>query len=399
MTTNPTINRQQQFELIDRDWGAVLDQAAANDHSELRIICPFIKRNPIDRLLRSGRPSVIQVLTRFNLDGFCLGVSDLSALRLVLECGGQIKGVRNLHAKLYLFGRSRAVLTSANLTGAALQRNHEFGFSAAETQAVQNCRNYFDRLWPKAGEILTEARLKNWEPRVEKWQTQGGGIVTREKLPDEGTDLGFDPPTSDVSPVADFSSQAFVKFFGKDERATPATKIFEEVDRSGSHWACSYPKNKRPRQVQDGDVMFIGRLARNPRDILIYGRAIAKHYREGLDDATVSDKQRRDWKGDWPHYIRVHHPEFIAGTLANAISLYRLMADLGSDSFASTRENAAAGVGNQDPRKAIREQPHVRLSAFGYAWLKREFENALALHGHISEVELAKLDWPPAHST
>jgi nucleotidyltransferase/DNA polymerase involved in DNA repair len=35
---------RQPFELTDRDWGAVLNQAAAADHSELHIICPFIKR-------------------------------------------------------------------------------------------------------------------------------------------------------------------------------------------------------------------------------------------------------------------------------------------------------------------------------------------------------------------
>ena len=37
------------FELIDRNWDAVLDQAVAADHSELRIICPFIKRTTAEQ--------------------------------------------------------------------------------------------------------------------------------------------------------------------------------------------------------------------------------------------------------------------------------------------------------------------------------------------------------------
>jgi hypothetical protein len=118
---------QQPFELIDRNWGTVIDQAVAADHTELRIICPFIKCGTAERLLRAGRPRTILVLTRFNLGDFCDGVSDLSALRLLLESGAQVKGIRNLHAKLYLFGQTRAIVTSANLTDAAMRRNHEFG--------------------------------------------------------------------------------------------------------------------------------------------------------------------------------------------------------------------------------------------------------------------------------
>ena len=34
----------------------------------------------------------------------------------------RVRGVRNLHAKLYIFGESRAIITSCNLTEAALTR-------------------------------------------------------------------------------------------------------------------------------------------------------------------------------------------------------------------------------------------------------------------------------------
>src|SRR5207249_9444952 len=41
-------------------------------------------------------------------------------------------------------------------------------------------------------------------------------------------------------------------------RASLDMAVLVEVERSGCHWACTYPKNKRPRQVEDGAVMFMG---------------------------------------------------------------------------------------------------------------------------------------------
>lgn len=72
------------------------------------------------------RPNEIQVITRFNLNDFAEGVSDIAALQRVLGVGGRVRGVKNLHSKLYLSGNTRAIVTSANLTAAALDRNAEF---------------------------------------------------------------------------------------------------------------------------------------------------------------------------------------------------------------------------------------------------------------------------------
>jgi len=38
--------------------------------------------------------------------------------------------------KLYVFGDSKVIVTSANLTEVALRRNHEFGFVAEEAMIV-----------------------------------------------------------------------------------------------------------------------------------------------------------------------------------------------------------------------------------------------------------------------
>ena len=108
--------------------------------------------------------------------------------------------------------------------------------------------------------------------------------------------------------------------------------------------------------------MFISRLVKGP-DIRIFGRAVALKHQEGRDDATQADIQLRPWKFRWPRYIRIHNAEFVAGTMANGVSLAELMDTLGSASFATTQRNAARREGNTNPRRSFMEQPAVRLSS------------------------------------
>lgn len=386
---------QPTFQLIDTGWDEVIREAATADRTELRVVCPFIKVRAAKRLLAGKRPERIQVITRFHLGDMCDGVSDTEALRLLLENGAKIRGVRNLHAKLYLFGDQRAIVTSANLTEAALLRNHEFGFVSNESGIITRCREYFDTLWKKAGPDLDLARLEGWEKRIEGVRVAGSRPSTASGLSDEGTDAGGMQPDMVVTPRVAEAPQSFVKFFGdSNSRASLDMPVLEDVERSGSHWACTYSKAKRPRQVEDGAVMFMGRLVENPNNTIIYGRAIGLRHVEGRDEASADEIKRRTWKETWPIYVRVHHAEFIAGTLANGIRLSDLMDELKSDSFLPTQKNARKGGGNTDPRSAYRQQAAVQLTNEAFAWLNQRLELAFAKHGKLTPAELETLDWP-----
>ncbi|MCE2916960.1 MAG: hypothetical protein LW768_15625 [Rubrivivax sp.] len=90
--------------LVDAGWGAELIQALQADTSALRLISPFIKLGALERLL-AFNPRSTQVITRYNLDDFASGVSDIAALRRVLKAGGRVRGIRGLHAKVYPISR------------------------------------------------------------------------------------------------------------------------------------------------------------------------------------------------------------------------------------------------------------------------------------------------------
>ncbi|MDE2717681.1 MAG: phospholipase D family protein [Chloroflexota bacterium] len=360
---------------------------------ELRIVSPFIKVGALTGIPFDGSGG-IRVITRFDLSDFAEGASDIGAVRKLLDCGASVRGIRNLHAKLYLFGGVRAIVTSANLTVSGLRRNREFGLVTEDGAAIGKCLAYFDELWRLGGSDLEREQLDDWDHRVTTYRASGGRLAHRPCLPDMGKALVDSGSVSGRIPqiFAD-AAQAFVKFTGSDyDRCSLSSTTYEWVKTSGCHWGVNY--SKRPRNVEDGDVMFISRLTKEP-GIRVFGRAIAvRHRDDGRDDVTKQDIERRERKERWPYYVRVHDAEFIDGTMSNGVSLRELTAELGADSFASTQRNATRGEGNTDPGRALRQQPQVRLSAQGFAWLNERLQQALDKHGAISHAKLANLDWP-----
>lgn len=114
----------------------------------------------------------------------------------------------------------------------------------------------------------------------------------------------------------------------------------------------------------------------------------------GRDDATPDGITLRSWEATWSRYIRVHHAEFVASSMANGVSLNELMDALGANSFAPTQRNALRGEGNFDPRNAYRQQAAVELSGEGLSWLRDRLQAEFEAHGTMPQGTLDNLDWP-----
>jgi hypothetical protein len=293
---------------------------------------------------------------------------------------------------VYQFGRRRAIVTSANLTQAALRSNHEFGFVSDDPEVLARCERYFDELWAKAGTDLTADRISTWREKVARCQqvrTRGG----YEGLGDEGADVGFGDEGTTEYPVEAPTEPSFVKFFGTaGDRAERARAVRAVVERTGCHWACTYPESKPPRRVVDGSIMFMAYLVRDPDDVVIFGRARGRRHRDVLDVATADEIRGRSFKKRYPLYVRVYDAEFVAGTLSNGVSLGRMMQALGTDSFASTKRRAEAGEVGIDPRFSIRQQAQMELTSESYRWIAARLDAAIGQHGKLS---LGGLDDPP----
>lgn len=369
------------FRLVDSGWAGEIDRQMAGHPNMLRIVCPFIKLSVAKRFLEHWTPKTIEVLTRFDLNAFNAGVCDLSALSTFLDAGATIRGIKGLHSKMYLFGDSSAIVTSANLTEAALFQNKEFGFVASDPSIVSHCTTYFQSLWAQTKYDLDHGQIGVWAVELDRMRQTAPAKVPL--LPDYGEVVGHSSPFA-IGTTANMPFQSFVKFFGRaDNRASLSLQIKDEVARSGSHWACSYPTGRRPKQVRDGAVMFMARMVQDRGDSRIYGRAIGTRYRGSVDDATTGDIAARNWKSAWSHYIRVHNPVFIDGPLSAGVSMVEMMEELGAEAFAPTFRNELSGSGNTNPRRSIMRKPAMELTPRAYDWISTRLDAALMKNGPV----------------
>ncbi|MCK2057084.1 phospholipase D family protein [Methylobacterium sp. 37f] len=380
--------------LVSENWFGELKSLRERHTSKMHIVCPFIKDTPIYELLKISRRN-IRVITRFNLVDFAQGVSDISALRRLLVAGAQIQGIKNLHSKMYIFGSESAAVTSANLTLSGLNKNHEVGVIAENESLVQDCNGYFDRIWRKNGQGLQLHQLDKWEEIISKFQLCGGSFSDIDKLEDFGEDQGIPESNAVANRTNSTATISFVKFLGANNYRSPLTSnVLDEIGESACHWALAYPKGKRPRAVHENSTMFIGKLTKNPHDIYVFGIAIGKQHEQGRDDASELDIAQHNWKETWPHYIRVHQAEFVAGTIGNGVSLNQLMDKFESSSFEPTKQNAIKGSGNMNPRKSYRRMAAVRLSEESAEWLHAQLQNAFSIHGKVATQNLDSIGWP-----
>lgn len=135
---------------------AKLIEIFSNCSQTIRVICPFIRVSEVRRLREANAfesTADIRVLTLWNADHFLRGISELNALAELLKLCSRIRVLRNeIHAKLYIAGSEKAVLTSANLTHGGLVGNLECGI-LLEGHIVQEAILGFDLEWRRAIEI------------------------------------------------------------------------------------------------------------------------------------------------------------------------------------------------------------------------------------------------------
>ncbi|MFC1822987.1 phospholipase D family protein [Thermodesulfobacteriota bacterium] len=383
-----------EYKFIDNDWIKLFQSISRRTATEYKFITPFIQLRTIKEILKN-RTIKFKLITRYNLQDFYDGVSSLDALKFILNYGGQIKGIKNLHSKLYIFDSKESVLASANLTQAALLRNFEFGMHTTNIDATYSMEAYFDYLWNKIPSILELEQIEKWQKDIDSSLQKGKDSYRKNKLKDHGFVIGRELSDQDSNIILKSygSSQYFIKFFGVgNNRADNNKRIIDEVKRSGCHWACSYPTNKKPRSVKDGAIMFMGHLVSNPNDIMIHGYAIGNKYKDIRDDASDRDLKIRPWKKEWSRYIRVHDAKFIDGVLKDGVSMNSLMNKFDYRSFVSTLRHKIEGKGNINPRKAYSQQASVQLTPKSAKWLMEELEYRLKYIGRISNSRLSKID-------
>lgn len=341
-----------------------------SETKSLKIVSPVVSEQIIVQLKKDYDLSNLELITRYNLRDFAQNVSSLPALKLAVSNGSKVYGIKNLHSKIYLFD-NKAIISSANFTTGGLYHNYECGIIVEDTLLLSQILDAFSFYKSICKSELTLDEIESWEKILSKNKITN---LTSTSFPDFGSNF------QNVNQ----SKSYFIKFFGTSEnRVFPTFTVREEVERALCHYACGFSENKKPRRINEGDIVFMARLMKEPYDYAIFGRAEAIKYNEKRDRASRNEISQRKWKKDWPIYLRVRNTNFVNGLMQDCVFLYDIIKYFDYESFPTTLRRFNDGERDINPYLSLSQQPYVRLTSKSAEWLEKRFTDKINEFGSI----------------
>jgi HKD family nuclease len=130
-------------ELYKSPWRDDFEQALRSVRFRLMIVAPYITKREAEtvrRKLKEQKNEVsVRTLTSLNVESVLAGALNVGALEVLanVSASSEVFTLPRLHAKIYVFDESRAVVGSANLTTSALDSNFEYGVALTKSSLVQ----------------------------------------------------------------------------------------------------------------------------------------------------------------------------------------------------------------------------------------------------------------------
>lgn len=274
--------------------------------SSFHLISPFIGINTAVMLagILAKKQINVVVITRFSSNDFYCGVSSLEGLKILLNAGCEIKAVKRLHTKLYIFDNQAFILGSSNFTDGGLISNIELNILIQDDpDAVGHGVAYFEEI----NELIEEEYFIDEKMILEEMNFQNSirGKENFVALDDFGAELRAKKQFSSMEDIfyqtplqAPAPGQTiWLKFEGfSDERRIrndlPLNIILDEKN----YYRTRFPS--KPTGFGNGDLVFIARNSwdRNgEKTPVIYGFGTAQEF----EDLNVVPEQEQKLDGNF----------------------------------------------------------------------------------------------------
>lgn len=269
-----------------------------NTKGIVRIASPYVTDS--DLLLSANNRKVYLLTTLLQMD-IVSGSTKIEVLQLLIKSGVECRNLLNhqkLHAKVYIFGNSTAVVTSANLTKKAFESNIEVGVQI-ERESVHQLKTWFDKFWDKAHPLnMQQLTLLQQQTETLRREYSELKLKTKSKLSMAKELFITEVFPEDLRDLLDNASRFFV--CNTDRRH--GKYILEQIMYSRGY-ATAWETFKFPshmKQVQPGDVILM--FAKNV-GIIGIGRArtICEVLQPGDPDRILTDNDFPEWRVpvDW----------------------------------------------------------------------------------------------------
>jgi len=120
----------------------------SNSKKSIMLCAPFISKSIIKKVLGEVKDSNVKmtVITRSHTPSFINGSSDIEAIEYLIDKGIKVYNYQNLHAKVYVFDKKQALVTSSNLTYNGLNRNFEYGLMVDDKDVLVKINDDYEAL-------------------------------------------------------------------------------------------------------------------------------------------------------------------------------------------------------------------------------------------------------------
>lgn len=174
-----------------------ITEAVSNVSENITIFTPYVKLEAIQRILEASPVNVkISLVTRSIASDFAMGVSDLSALELLLKNGHFVFTNNRIHLKTYLYDFKSLHTGSANCTnkGLGLARFSNYETLAFYQSIEISYLKYLDSIIGMST-IIELPDIGILKKKVDVLMSEKIELSKLEKLQEELADLEFDSAT------------------------------------------------------------------------------------------------------------------------------------------------------------------------------------------------------------
>ena len=170
------------------DWVAENARAC---RSQMIVASPYVNSGAIQITDLVPKGVTCRLITRTDLRDFATGASSLETLCALAKNGVVVSSLGGLHAKMYIFDDSCALVTSANATNSGMRRNLECGLATRDAAMVAQ---------------LSNVLLRGFESEVPRVMTIPGLETLRRALSSIKVSMPEHPPIpSSMDAEPDFS--------------------------------------------------------------------------------------------------------------------------------------------------------------------------------------------------
>lgn len=315
-----------------------------NVKNSFYLISPFIGINTSRKLasIISKNGIKVTIITRFSRNDFFACASSIEGLKILKDAGCELKAVKRLHTKLYIFDNDAIIMGSSNFTDGGLISNLELNILVSgEKDIINHGIAYFNEIninieeeYYVTKEMIQEeiSFLKSLgdkkKPNFPVSSDFGKEINPKKK---------FDKIEELLSPqkvIKSTNTNAWIKFEGySDNRRIKEDTPLNIVLNSDNCYRTHFPS--RPTGYKTGDLIFIARNSwdkNGDKTPMIYGYGITRKF-DVHNVMSQEEQEKNENFKRWPYFIYVENFRYLETKLLDGISLLDMLREVGYNSY------------------------------------------------------------------